>query len=265
MKAFIQSEAGGQNFQGVLRAPAPSYFRVQRKTLMNPFSIRNRSLWCWYWITRVHILQHTHTPKVESQHRTGALNNALCCQRLYVLSLNWEIGGPIVGFPSASLFFHRFLGMDGRWRQDCQVNKVQFRDWLEVIDFHLCRSLGQNYVQQCESGTGKSVCHLQSFANTGCMQVATRKKSSAVTGVQNNSVACHVRYTCENWRPLRDLRTPACNLRITWDTLARHTVHIKQKFASHLRSTCGHALWFWNTVKNLPSWCMWPLVWCGSP
>ena len=40
----------------------------------------------------------------------------------------------------------------------------------------------------------------------------------------------HLRYTCENWHRLRDLRTPACNLRITWDTLARHTCeHLRTK------------------------------------
>jgi hypothetical protein len=47
----------------------------------------------------------------------------------------------------------------------------------------------------CESrlatlGTGKSACHLRSSANTGCVQVANLKKFSAVTCVQNNSLAC---------------------------------------------------------------------------
>ena len=39
-------------------------------------------------------------------------------------------------------------------------------------------------------GTGKSACHLRSSANTGCAQVVNLKKFSAVTCMQNNSLAC---------------------------------------------------------------------------
>ena len=57
----------------------------------------------------------------------------------------------------------------------------------------------------------------------------------------------YIRYTCDNWRRLRDLHTPACNLRITWDRLARQTcehlctIHICEPSAVYLR-TCSVVL-----------------------
>ena len=67
------------------------------------------------------------------------------------------------------------------------------------------------------AGTGKSACHLRSSANTGCVQVANLKIFSAVTCVQNNSLACSLMFVmlasaciCEHFRTCQDTLFLTC-------------------------------------------------------
>ena len=61
------------------------------------------------------------------------------------------------------------------------------------------------------------MCHLRSSANTGCVQVANLKGFSAVTCVQNNSLACSLMFVmlasaciCKHLRTCQDALFLAC-------------------------------------------------------